>query len=218
MPEWDPIFEVEGNGAGVVDGSKLFVEADRGFVFLRLVENMDVFLRPTVPVLSLMQEAVHLKFYLLIHLFLFNHVHMFLLLFYLENLFLQCLRVVSFRTRKRRGIEWRKRPHQNVVVQVVHIFLKCRLSQMVKVLDEYVLFFLHHLIISAVRGLMPQINVSEIGEIDVHFADVLKELSSIKFIFCLQFIKTYVDCVLCLGEFYKKFCHFPFLKNQDLRY
>jgi hypothetical protein len=65
---------------------------------------------------------------------------------------------------------------------------------------------------------MPQINISEIGEIDVHFADVLKELSSIQFIFCLQFIKTYVDCVLCLGEFYKKFCHFPFLKNQDLRY
>jgi hypothetical protein len=54
LPEWNPIFEIEGNGAGVVDGSKFLVEADRRFVFLRLVETGDAFLRPTVPVLSLM--------------------------------------------------------------------------------------------------------------------------------------------------------------------
>lgn len=65
---------------------------------------------------------------------------------------------------------------------------------------------------------MPQINVSEIREIDVHFAYVLKELCAIQFISRLKLIKTYIDRILCLGELNEKFRHFSLFKYQNLCY
>jgi hypothetical protein len=89
---------------------------------------------------------------------------------------------------------------------------------MVKVLNEYVLFLLQHLIISSMGRLMPQINVSEIREIDVHFAYVLKELVAIQFISCLKFIKNYIHRVLGLRKFNEKFRHLSLFKYQNLYY
>ena len=63
---------------------------------------------------------------------------------------------------------------------------------------------------------MPQINISEIREVNVHLANVLKELGSIQFIFCLKLIKTYVDSKLSFRELNKEFGDFSFLKNQYL--
>jgi hypothetical protein len=65
---------------------------------------------------------------------------------------------------------------------------------------------------------MPQINVSEIREINVHFAYVLKELHAIQFISCLNFIKNYIHCILCLRKFNEEFSYLPLFKYQNLRY
>ena len=56
---------------------------------------------------------------------------------------------------------------------------------MIKILDKDVLFLLDHFVICSVRRLMSEVNIPKVGEVDIHFTNVLKEFGAVEFLFGL---------------------------------
>ena len=85
---------------------------------------------------------------------------------------------------------------------------------MVVVCGKYVFSFLDHLVVGSMGGLMPEIYVSEVGEVDVHFAYILEKLVSVEFVFGLELDQKYVEGEWGLGEFDEKLGDFAFLEDE----
>lgn len=89
---------------------------------------------------------------------------------------------------------------------------------MVVVCGKDIFSFLDHLVVGSVGGLMSEIDVSEVGKVDVHFAYILEKLGSVEFVFGLELDQKYVEGERGLGEFDEELGDFAFLEDEYLGY
>ncbi len=171
----------------MVHWSTLYLGSNKWQAFLRLGAGVYAKLGTVVlQIILLLQKIVNFVLNLSIHLFFLNHVKL-LRALHLHYLRLYRSRIVSFRTRK--GIVAAKRQeclHQHIIIQKVEVDFLGRFWKIIKVLNERTCFFLNGFIIGSLCRFVFQIHIIEIGEVDVHFADVLEKLGSIQSWFCLN--------------------------------
>jgi hypothetical protein len=136
---------------------------------------------------------------------------------HLQNFSLRSARIIGFGTSERAaGSERQESLHYDVIVQEVDVSFLRGLGQIVKVLDEVVIFLFHLLEISSFRRFVFKVNIVKIRKINIHFAYVVEKLGSVECSFRLKNNKNcYITSVVDRSEFDKEFCDFSLLENQN---
>jgi hypothetical protein len=89
--------------------------------------------------------------------------------------------IVSFGAGKRIvGSKWEEGLHQNFIIEKVNFSLLGRLCEVIKVLNEMIVFFFDFFKIHSFRRFVPQINIIKVGKVNIHFANVVKKFGSVQ--------------------------------------